>query len=660
MNKKFTCLCLSAVMVLSSVSLLTACDGADKNDKIINLTTPAPTCFIGAEYTDASITSDTFTIEYSSKYSVTATVADTSVADIAEVSSNTVDDVVTTTYKVDGKGKEGVSLIEFTSGKKVLGSTTVSVKTAYPDATPAGLSYGIGNGLAYVHDPVIMEVEEGYEIDGTTYYYFSYSTDNEGGYGVPVKGSVDMITWDRLGCAIPDFGSNASEVAKKCKEGNSPLQDAYDLISSDANFNNVWTLWAPEVVPAADGGYWMYNSWTDAFGSRRSVIFQCYSESPAGPFEFVDFIVYSPSVSNDGQQSNAIDASVYYSADGRMYMSYGSFSDFRVIELDAKTGLRRDKAKFTVEEMAASSSFYADYYKDFECDYDEYYDELKTTDKYFGEMILKNTSIEGSVINYYKDVAVYTGDIRTEAYDESKIRYESNYYLMGSERSLSKDYNMRVFKSSTAVGTYKANATRGSKISGNFTWAEEGIDYGGALALNHFVPGHNDLITTSRGENFITYHNKVSGSKGNLYAQFLYSSLLAFNSNGDMVMSPNNYNGESLRKVTADEIVKYSNGNYLGVDMHSNDIAGIYYAEKYQLNANGTISGANDGTWKLYGDNYIYISMNGYDYYGVVMPSYCYQYDASSKRKVSGKGGLVISAIAEGDTLRTLFLQMTF
>ena len=660
MNKKIVSMALSAVMVVSALSLLTACGGGNAKEDVVKLKTTAPICFIANDYTDSSITSSTFTVEYDAKYNLTAALADESLGTLTEVSSSTSDGKVTATYKMDSAKVVGSSVVNFTEKDKVVDTVPVAVKSAYPEDGFKTISSG--NAACYSHDPVVMEVPEGYEVNGETYYYFSYCTDNDGGgYGVPVKGSKDLVEWKRLGSAIPGFGTKAKEVKESCEKGTNELQKVYDVLSADSDWGKgVWTLWAPEVVRAPDGGYWLYGSWTTAFGSRRSVIFQCYSKSPVGPFEFKDIVVYSPSSSNNGKQSNAIDPSIFYDTDGEMYMSYGSFSDFRVIPLDKNTGFRKDKAKFSAEEMTKAQNFYSLYYKTYKCDWSEDFDDLDENEKYFGEMVLKNTGIEGSVIEYFADVPVYKGDVND--FDESKLTYESNYYMVGSANSLSADYSMRVYKSATPVGTYLDcyGGTKGSVISATYSWAESEATR--AYPLNYFVPGHNDLLTNSANEHFIVYHNRVVGKDKSFGTDqhYLTTSLIAFNSKGDMVMSPVRYTGESLRKVTADEITKYSNGNYLGIVNSSKTFGVIQYAEKYSLSADGSITGAAEGTWRLYGDNYIYITLDGIEYYGVVMPGYCVKSDSGKKGYV-GKGGLVISAIGnDGDNQKTLFMEMTF
>jgi len=640
MKKRIPCVAIGALIALSASIALISC-GEEKNKKttedVVTITKGSPVSFIAGTYTDESITSSSFTVEYNSKYTLTAQLKDSSLATLTEKNKTTTDSVTSVTYTLSSNGVVGETEIEFLNGAKVVDSVRAAVKAPYPSGDFGTLTWSAQkDGISYSHDPVVLEVPEGYTVNGETFYYFSYATDNEGGYGVPVKASKDLVNWVKIGSAIPEHGTDESEVYANVHAGESEIQKVYDLLSADSAFS-CYTLWAPDVVRAPDGGYYLYSSWTTTFGSRRSAIFMCYSESPVGPFSFKDIIVYSPSANNDDKQSNAIDPSVFYDTDGNMYLSYGSFSDFRVIELNPDTGLRKDGASYTVEQMSGNDTFYAT---------------DMTSDQYFGTRILKNTNIEGSVVQYFADVPVYSGDV--SSYADDKLTYQSNYYLMGSAGSLSADYNMRVYKSATPTGTYSS----GVKISGNFSWGKNKAAADSFAQLNHYVPGHNDILITSQNEKIIAYHNKVGGVEGSLGTQFLYTGLLAFNSNGDLVMSPNRYAGESLRKVTADEITKLSSGNYFGVTTSSNASKKINYAQDYTLNADGTISGAADGTWTLYGDNYMYIVLDGFEYYGVVMPALCVQKNNNGS---DYNGGLVISAIgSSGKEQRTLFMEMAF
>lgn len=103
-------------------------------------------------------------------------------------------------------------------------------------------------------------------------------------------------------------------------------------------------FWAPEVI-YMNGKYYMYYS-CSTFGSPKSAIGVATSptldqNSPA--YHWTDLgMVVSSSVQTD---INAIDPAILKDDDGRVYMSYGSFSGgIGVLELDPETGLRKEGA----------------------------------------------------------------------------------------------------------------------------------------------------------------------------------------------------------------------------------------------------------------------------------------------------------------------------
>ena len=282
----------------------------------------------------------------------------------------------------------------------------------------AFIGFGAANNTtntmeANSHDPVVIEA------DGK---FYSFNTDNYGDFGYAVRESEDMIHWKYVGVAIEGFGSGATDVQAKCKAGTSPLQEVYDALTQASRWDNsCWTLWAPEVVEAKGGGYWLYGSWTSAFGSPQSIIFQCYADEVTGPYEYVDMIIFS--YDGGGSWPNAIDASVYYDTDGNMYMAYGSFSHgIHCIELDPATGLRKDGLR-AESLMPGSSASQAQRY---------------------GASLVPNGQMEGPVISYH-EVEVYTGDVKN--FDEGAVKTEGRYYIMGSSNSLSSNYNMRSYYS---------------------------------------------------------------------------------------------------------------------------------------------------------------------------------------------------------------------
>lgn len=465
------------------------------------------------------------------------------------------------------------------------------------------------NGAYKAHDPVVIEA------DGK---FYAFSTDNDAGYGVQVRKSDDLIEWEYVGSAIPGYGTTETEVKAKLTAGTSELQPVYEWISQASNFD-CYTLWAPEVVPAKSGGYWLYSSWTTAFGSPRSVIFQCHSDNITGPYSYVDMIVRSP---NGG--INAIDPSIYYTPDGKMFMSYGSFSGgIATIELNPDTGLRKD------------TSVSAD-----------------TT----GKIIMPNRDIEGSVIDY-KTVPVYTGDIATEEYDESKWENQSKYYMMASFGALANNYNMRVWTSDKPdEGFTSERGNSGLQIAGAWSWRKEGESR--SNDLNYYIPGHNDMITTSKVVNLLAYHVRVSQASGKFDSgtHYLYTSMYDFNSKGQMVMNPNRYNGETYGKVKAEDILTKTEGKYSVIQMASKNYGysaqmPISFAQDCEFHADGTITGAVEGTWKLYGDRYVYIKIGEIEYYGTAMPAMIRQYQKATSNKpgynAKENGGLTISAISD-------------
>lgn len=273
---------------------------------------------------------------------------------------------------------------------------------------------------------------------------------------------------------------------------------------------------------------------------------------------------------------------------------------------------------------------------------------------------------------------VYTGDIGAEAEDASKWEKQGKYYMMASDGALAFNYSMRTWTSDQPdEGFDSLRGASGLQIGGNWTWRHEGDD--DVKDLNYYIPGHNDMLTTKDGRNLIIYHTRVATSikEGHpSFAEgehFLYTSLFDFNSKGQIVINPNRYAGERIGLVTKEDITSKTNGKYSVIKMQSSDVAyntrsEIYYAQDCEFHADGTITGAIEGTWKLYGTHYIYIKLGDVEYYGTAMPALIRQYDATKTpdRPVRWKanGGLTISAItdtldANGDN-GILYLNMQF
>lgn len=165
------------------------------------------------------------------------------------------------------------------------------------------------------------------------------------------------------------------------------------------------------------------------------------------------------------------------------------------------------------------------------------------------------------------------------------------------------------------------------------------------------------MLTTSDGRNVLVYHNRTGADGFDFTNHYLFVSTYAFNSRGDLVMNPNRYAGEAVRKIVEEEITAISEGSYSYAAVTNNSYRqsfnGGYAKDDMILTADHKIQigGQDAGTWTFYGDNYIYIDitvgeLDG-DYYGVVMPAYI---------EASRSGGLAISCIS-GNGKNTLYLN---
>ena len=673
MKKKFLSILL-ALCILLVPTLLVACeesgtetpsdsDITDLPDANVEVTVeeyPSLSYDTSTEkVTDESIAKGTLTVSYDQSETLTLWVAEDSIVTAANGTTYTANGLRYNSYDLTATGAGEYSLYFVTEDDELAAAYNWTVASAYPERVRfSALNFGstgsTGAGEVNAHDPSIIEV------DGT---YYTFGTDNYGRYGYTIRSSTDLINWEYVGVAIEGYNENGSAPSNSnVPTKNNELYPIYELISAVDDWDNSWTLWAPNVVEAADGGYWLYGSWTSGFGSPQSIIFLCHAEEITGPYELVyaengDPAVLVYSYDGGGSYPNAIDPFVYYDQAGNMYLAYGSFSNgIWCVELDPETGLRKDG--LTVAQLSGDDSNI-------------------TQNQRYGACLVANRNTEGPTISYHAGVEISSYD-GTGSYDASASTYEDRYYLMTSSGSLSDDptmsegYNMRSYYSTSATGSYRADngGTNGSRVSGSFSWRTSAAEAQGTLGfLDWFVPGHNDMFTTDEGDNMLVFHVRDefdgTGSNNNHFqAQVLY----AFNSRGEIVMNPNRYAGERLRKVTAAEIYTLTDGayafNYVSNSNYEASFNGGYAMEGLELREDGSIyfNDAAVGTWVLYGDNYVLLnittaisaatgggSLSG-KFYGVAFPAHI-EKDLA--------GGISISCLSE-DGQDCLYLNMDF
>jgi arabinan endo-1,5-alpha-L-arabinosidase len=468
-----------------------------------------------------------------------------------------------------------------------------------------------------VHDPSIIKNDDG------TYYVF--------GSHIEAAKSTDLMNWDRFtnGYHTPgniiygDLSENLAGSFEWAGENDSDSKDGF-------------AVWAPEAIWNEDylnkdgskGAYMMYYSASSTY--IRSAIGYAVSQDLEGPYEYVDTIVYSgftkeeaydndsdinkqwentniKTLVDDGKLAgardgwfngnnynnqlfpNAIDANLFYDEQGKLWMTYGSWSGgIFILEIDPETGA----AIYPGKDGTTADG--------------------RLIDRYFG------TKISGG---YGK-----SGEGPYVAYDKKSGYYFLNvtYGWLGADGG----YQMRQFRAENPTGPYvdakgqdavlpgvNANhAHYGNKLIGNFLFDNNDDDPGTGIGYGYLSAGHNSVyIDPDTNEQYLVFHTRFP-QRGEQHELRIHQMFM--NEDNWPVVAPYRYSGEELSEMNRENLI----GEYQFIN-HGLSISGetkdIIKATTIALNDDGTISGSASGEWTLGSDYYATLKIDGHTYKGV-------------------------------------------
>lgn len=302
---------------------------------------------------------------------------------------------------------------------------------------------------------------------------------------------------------------------------------------------------------------------------------------------------------------NCIDPCVFYDDQDNLWMSYGSWSGgIFLIKLDKTNGLRDYTYQFPYEvngKAATPGTANAN----------------TTSDPYFGKKIAGGYYVSGEA-SYIEKIG-------------------SHYFLFMSYGKLDSNggYQMRVFRSDKPEGPYvDCNGTSAVTSRYLMNYSAKAADNRGVLLFGGYkwdpmsgaeiAQGHNSAFNDKQGRSFVVYHSRFS-NQGEGHQVRVHQLFL--NDEGWIMAAPFEFDGET---ITNNDIATKAS-------IADSEIAGDYQFMRHEygqdtekkayetpvnirLNADGTITGAEKGTWeRTAGTDYIHLTINGVVYRGVLV-----------------------------------------
>lgn len=485
-----------------------------------------------------------------------------------------------------------------------------------------------------VHDPSIV-----WDPSSSTYYIF-------GSHRAAAK-TTDLMSWTAFTApwktATSDNAANSAAfetpAVKKVKKGGVDVDlPAFSATKWSAKGGSGYSvdgnMWAPDVIYNKAMKKWCMYLSINGSGWYSSIILLT-ADDIEGPYLYQAPVIISGFKNGTeyketdlelvlGSQSslperyatgdkwgdrypNNIDACVFYDEEGKLWMSYGSWSGgIWMIELDENTGLR--DYDVTYELMGSGNGI--------------------TVDPYFGKKIAGGYYVSG---------------------EASYIEYIGGYYFLfvtygglaaGGD---AKDYNnggyqMRVFRSEKPDGPYQdvrgtnavfpnfrvdfgpdANDSRGVNIFGAYgDWGNQAKGRNSERSQ-----GHNSIIAAEDGRTYLVYHTRFQ-NRGEEHEVRVHQVFQ--NEDGWLVAAPFEYTGETVKSAdiaTSQQVPTAQVAGSYKLLTHpyklDHRVKELAKPVDIELNADGTITGSTSGTWAIKeGTSYITINLDK-EYKGVIV-----------------------------------------
>ena len=496
-----------------------------------------------------------------------------------------------------------------------------------------------------VHDPSVVW-------DPSSQYYYIFGSHRA------VAKSKDLMAWEyvkkgklndntlegvawKTASSDNDYSMNAFTTPQvtKVKKGGVEYDLNFDAQAwskrGNSNYDISGNLWAPDVIWNPVMKKWCMYMSVNGDGWFSSIVLLT-ADDIEGPYQYQAPVVISgfksgttykntdleivigeqntlPTRYNVGSKwgnrwPNNIDPCVFYDEEGKLWMSYGSWSGgIWILELDEKTGLRDYDVEYTLTGS----------------------DDGITQDPYFGKKIAGGYYVSGEA-SYIEYIGGYYFLFVT--YGGLAAGGNANDYNNGG-------YQMRVFRSEKPDGPYKdsnninavynsyqlnfgpkAASNRGVNIFGAYTnWGNQATGN-----LGERSQGHNSIIAAEDGRTYLVYHTRFQnwGESHQVRVHQVFQ-----NKDGWLVAAPFEYTGEEVKsadiattqQVSTDKIP----GTYqLLIHEYKLDHLSKKAAQPLtvELTADKKISGDLTGTWAVTeGTSYMNMVIGGIAYRGVMV-----------------------------------------